>query len=245
MSSTPRLFAPPGAWDEGSVLLPPEESHHAVRVLRMKPGDPVSVLDGFGRLADCLFTEIKGDRVAAAITRVETQPPRRPALAVYQGAAKGAKLDGVVERLGELGAAEFHAFGATRSVVRWPPDKLERTTERWRARARSAAKLSGSAWVTEVGDFLGWPALTSQLSGESTSIVLWEEATDPLRDHLPHDPDRIAIVVGPEGGLTRAEASELAAVGARLVTLGPRILRTENAAVVAVAAIAWHYGLIG
>ncbi|MDQ3766319.1 MAG: 16S rRNA (uracil(1498)-N(3))-methyltransferase [Actinomycetota bacterium] len=245
MSSTPRFFAPPGAWEEGSVTLPPGESHHAVKVLRMKPGDQVSVLDGAGRLARCSVEKIIGDRLIATVRQVERQPRPHPALAVYQGAAKGGVLDDVVERLGELGAAEFWAFGSARTVVRWTPDKLERMTDRWRARARSAAKLSGSAWVTDVGGFLGWDELTSKLSGERTALVLWEQASEPLRDHLPSDPDRIALVVGPEGGLTPAEAEGLAAAGARPVSLGARILRTENAAVVATAAIAWHYGLIG
>jgi 16S rRNA (uracil1498-N3)-methyltransferase len=211
----------------------------------MKPGDPVCVLDGMGRLAWCSVEAVIEDRLVATVRQVDMQPRPHPAIAVYQGAAKGAKLEDAVERLGELGAAEFWAFDSARSVVRWPPDKVERMTDRWRARARSAAKLSGSAWVTEVGGALGWEGLTSRLSGEGTALVLWEEASEPLRDHLPPDPDRIAIVVGPEGGLSRAEVEELAATGARPVSLGERILRTENAAVVASAAIAWHYGLIG
>jgi len=211
----------------------------------MKPGDPVNVLDGSGRLAWCSVEDVTGDRLVATVRRVEMQPRPQPTIAVYQGAAKGAKLEGVVERLGELGAAEFWAFDSARSVVRWTPDKIERMTERWRARARSAAKVAGSAWVTEVGGALGWDELTSRLSDERTSLILWEEASEPLRDFLPPDPDRIALVVGPEGGLSRAEVDGLAAVGARPVSLGARILRTENAAVVAAAGIAWHYGLIG
>ncbi|MDQ3785333.1 MAG: 16S rRNA (uracil(1498)-N(3))-methyltransferase [Actinomycetota bacterium] len=245
MSSTPRFFAPPGAWGDGSVMLPSGESHHAVRVLRMKPGDSVCVLDGAGRLARCLVEDVIGDRLVATVIQAETQPRPRPAIAVYQGAAKGAKLEDVVERVGELGAAEFWAFGSSRSAVRWTPDKLERMADRWRARARSAAKLSGSAWVTEVGGALGWDDLISRLSGEGIALALWEGASEPLREHLPPDPDRVALVVGPEGGLSRAEAEGLAAAGARPVSLGARTLRTENAAVVASAAIAWHYGLIG
>lgn len=245
MSSTPHFFAPPGAWGDDIVSLPPGESHHAIRVLRLEPGDQVCILDGAGRLARCSVEEVIGGRLVATVRQVERHPRPPPAIAVYQGAAKGGVLDDVVERLGELGAAEFWAFGSARSVVRWTPDRLERMIDRWRARARSAAKLSGSAWVTDIGGFLGWDELISKLSGERTALVLWEEASQPLRDHLPPDPDRVALVVGPEGGLTPAEAEGLAAVGALPVSLGPRILRTENAAVVAGAAIAWHYGLIG
>ncbi len=203
------------------------------------------VLDGAGRLARASVEKVGGDGVVATVHEVERQPRPRPAIVVYQGAAKGAKLDDVVERLGELGAAEFWAFGSSRSVVRWPPDKLERMTGRWRARARSAAKLSGSAWVTEAGGALGWGELRAKLSQERTALVLWEEATEPLRACLPPDPDRVALVVGPEGGLSPTEVEGLAAAGARPVSLGPRILRTENAAAVTCAAIAWHYGLIG
>ncbi|MDQ3752455.1 MAG: 16S rRNA (uracil(1498)-N(3))-methyltransferase [Actinomycetota bacterium] len=245
MSSTPRFFSPPGAWGDGEVTLPAGESRHALRVLRMKAGDSVSVLDGFGRMARCSVANVIGDRLVATIREVDRQPRPRPALGVYQGAAKGAKLDDVVERLGELGAAEFWAYGSARSVVRWSPDKLDRMIERWRARARSAAKLSGSAWVMEVGGVLGWRELTSKLSGEESALILWEEASEPLRARLPSDPERLALVVGPEGGLDHGEVEELAAAGASPVSLGPRILRTENAAAVAGAAVAWHYGLIG
>lgn len=245
MSSTPRFFAPPGAWGDGLVTLPPGESHHAVKVLRLKPGDELCILDGSGRLARCSVERFSRDGLVATVRGVESQPRPRPAIAVYQGASKGAKLDDVVERVGELGAAEFWAFDSSRSMVRWTPDKLERMSDRWRARARSAAKVSGNAWVTEVGGALGWNELTTKLAGERTAVVLWEEASELLRPQLPRDPDRVALVVGPEGGLSHAEAEELAAAGARLVSLGPHILRTENAAVVAGAAIAWHYGLIG
>ena len=211
----------------------------------MRAGDPVSVLDGCGRLARGSVEAAAGDRLVVSIGRVQNEPRGRPAIAVYQGAAKGVKLGDLVERLGELGAAEFHVFGAARSVVRWAPDKREALAGRWRARARSAAKLSGRPWVTEVGEVLTWSELIVRMAGEGTALVLWEEASEPLRDHLPPDPDRVALVVGPEGGFTREEAAELAAVGAQPVSLGSSIFRTENAAVVAGAAIAWHFGLIG
>jgi 16S rRNA (uracil1498-N3)-methyltransferase len=211
----------------------------------MRVGDPVWVLDGSGRLAHCSIEAVTGDRLVVSIGRVQIAPRGRPTIAVYQGAAKGIKLGDLVERLGELGAAEFHVFSAARSVVRWTPDKRAGLAGRWRARSRSAAKLSGRPWVIEVGEVLGWGELVSRIAGESTALVLWEEASEPLRDHLPPDPDRVAIVVGPEGGLTPEEAAELAAAGAHPVSLGPSIFRTDNAAVVAGAAIAWHYGLIG
>ena len=76
-------------------------------------------------------------------------------------------------------------------------------------------------------------------------MVLWEEAPLPLRTALHRPPERIALVVGPEGGFTREEAEALADAGGQLVSLAPRILRTENAPIVSAAAVLYHYGLIG
>jgi 16S rRNA (uracil1498-N3)-methyltransferase len=76
-------------------------------------------------------------------------------------------------------------------------------------------------------------------------VVLWEEAMLPLRTALSGPADRLALVVGPEGGLAKEEAEELADAGGQLVSLGPHILRTQNAPVVAVSALMYHYGLIG
>ena len=168
-----------------------------------------------------------------------------PEIAVYQGLAKRRKLDGALEELAELGIGEFWAFSSRRSVADWDQQKIAKVTERWRSIARAATKQARSPFATDVGGVVSWTEVLRRLAKEQYAVVLWEEASFPLRTALVEGAQRIALVVGPEGGLEREEAEALADAGAQLVSLGPRIFRTENAAVVATASLLYHYGLIG
>jgi 16S rRNA (uracil1498-N3)-methyltransferase len=245
VSSPPWFLASPKALTDEEVALDPAESHHAVAVLRAAPGDLINISDGVGTVARCSVSRIDDHQVVARVLDREMTRKPSPEVAVYTGAAKGAKVDGVVERLAELGVATVGVFSSTRSVVSWDDNKRRRLAERWEAIARSAAKQSRSPWLLETRPPLSWPDLSAQVAPEPLVIVLWEEASAPLRTALPDSAERVALVVGPEGGLTPAEVDELAAAGGRPVSLGPRILRTENAPIVAASAVLFQYGLIG
>jgi 16S rRNA (uracil1498-N3)-methyltransferase len=182
--------------------------------------------------------------VIAEVLQSEDRPRLRPELVVYQGAAKGTKLDSTIERLAELGVAEVWAFRSRRSVIEWDDKKVEKLDQRWDAIARSAAKQSRNPFFLKAGAGLSWKQLLKKVDEEPFAVTLWEEASLPLRTALEHA-DRVAIVVGPEGGFDREEAEALADAGAPLLSLGPQILRTENAALVATSALMYHYGLIG
>lgn len=244
MGSEPWFYAPPEDWGESSIVLPADESHHA-RVLRVAAPDVITVSDGRGSVARAAVTGERDGRVAVEILDKKKERAPKPRLAVYQGAAKGHKVDEVIERLAELGVAETWVYSSRRSVVHWDDDKSQRRADRWRAIARSAAKQSRNPHAMETGAALSWTELVRRIAREHLPIVLWEEATLPLRTALVGDPERIALVVGPEGGLAREEAEQLADAGAQLGSLGPLVLRTEVAPVVAAAALLWHYGVIG
>ncbi len=245
MSSTPWFIADPGAWSDTEVRLPADESHHALTVMRVAPPDIVAITDGRGRVARGAASRIDGDVLVVEILEVEERRPPKPQIVVYQGAAKGSKVDAIVERLAELGVAEVWVYESSRTVVKWDEAKVARLGERWRSIARSAAKQSRSPFVLATGGGISWTELLRRVAKEAHVIVLWEEASLPLRTALIGGSDRVALVVGPEGGLERAEAEALADAGAQLVSLGPQILRTENAAVVTTAALQYHYGLLG
>jgi 16S rRNA (uracil1498-N3)-methyltransferase len=226
-------------------VLPPDESKHALKVLRVVPPDVITVTDGEGKVARCAATRVDDGRLVAEVLETENRRPLRPEVAVYQGAAKGGKVDDVIERLAELWVAETSVFTSERSVVRWDEPKRTKLGERWDAIARSAAKQSRSPFVMRTSAPLDWAGLLRRIGNEQATVVLWEGASLPLRTALHGPPDRIALVIGPEGGFAREEAEALADAGGQLVSLGPSILRTENAPVVSVAAVLYHYGLIG
>jgi 16S rRNA (uracil1498-N3)-methyltransferase len=240
----PWFYAPAPAWRGPVVVLDKDESHHALKVMRVGPPDVITITDGRGTVARCSTARVEDGRLIAEILdRTEHRRPR-PEVAVYQGAAKGHKVDGVVERLAELGVAAVQVYSSRRAVVRWD-DKGERLRLRWASIAQAAAKQAHSPWLVETGSPLDWGDLTRRVAEESSAIVLWEGASLPLRTALLDGVDRVALVVGPEGGLDAEEAEGLADAGAQLVSLGPQILRTENAPVVAASAVLFHYGLLG
>jgi 16S rRNA (uracil1498-N3)-methyltransferase len=232
-------------WRDAEVWLPAEESHHAVNVLRVAAPDVITVTDGRGLVARCAVERVEGGRLVAEVLERHARRPPKPEIAVYQGAAKGAKVDSVVEKLAELGVVELCVYQSVRSVARWDAAKAARLQERWSSIARSAAKQSRNPFVLQAHGVVGWDELLRGVAAEPFSVALWEEASLPLRTALVGAVDRVALIVGPEGGLERGEAEALAEAGAQLVSLGPRILRTENASVVAASALLFHYGLIG
>lgn len=225
--------------------MPRDESHHALKVMRVAPPDVVTVTDGRGLVARCAAARVEGDVLVAEVLERDVHRRPRPELVVYQGAAKGNKADEVVEKLAELGVAEVRVYESKRSVARWDEAKVARLNERWAAITRSAAKQSRSPFLTEAVAGLSWTQVEREIAREPLSVVLWEEASLPLRTALLDGAERLAFVVGPEGGLERSEAEALASAGAQLVSLGPRILRTENAALVTAAAVLYRYGVIG
>jgi 16S rRNA (uracil1498-N3)-methyltransferase len=245
VTRTPWFYAPAPAWRGPEIELDPVESRHALTVLRVAPPDVITVTDGRGTVARCSVARVDDGQLVAEILTRDQHPRARPEVVVYQGAAKGGKVDGALERLGELGAAGVWVYASQRAVVRWDETKAKHVEQRWAAIARGAAKQSHSPWLMDTGPPLAWTDLVECVSSEPCAVVLWEGASLPLRTALLEGVDRIALVVGPEGGLEAAEAEALADAGGQLVSLGPHILRTENAPVVATSAVLYHYGLIG
>jgi 16S rRNA (uracil1498-N3)-methyltransferase len=240
------FLAPPDRWNGDEVTLDEAESHHAIRVLRAASPDVITVFDGSGLLARCSIARIENDRVVAVVLERDRRPAPIPRIGVYQAAAKGPKNDEVIERLAELGVSDVTVFTSARSIVRWDEAKRSRLRERWSTIADSAAKQSRNPHVTRTGGPIGFDDVLERVANvEPLSVVLWEGADLPLRTALDHGVQRVALLIGPEGGFERTEAEALAEAGAQLVSLGPRIFRTEHAAAFASAAIMYHYGTLG
>lgn len=228
-----------------AVELPREEAQHAVKVLRLRPGDEVELIDGEGR---AWAGEIaRAERDGAAVT-VRSELPGREApvrLTLYMGLPKAEKLELIAQKLTELGGARLVPVVMARSVAR--PDRKDgdKRRERLERIALEAVKQCGRGRVPEMDAPVAWKDALPRMAAHELTLIPWEEARDTrMSDVRAAHPDArdIALLIGPEGGIAPEEAREAAAQGAKLVTLGPRILRAETAAIASAAAVMTLWG---
>ena len=242
MSSTPRFFVPPGAILGDTITLPPDAAHHARNVLRLREGDGLIAHDGAGVAYHATVAGAVGSKntpLLAHITRRETlhtEPTTR--ITVAQALPKtGEKIEQVLQHGTEIGAAGFVFWTGFRSVARLADgEKVDKRLIRWRGIVQSAAEQSGRGVLPGVDWQPFAPDIARLVPNYDAAFILHESAITPLRDALaalPAGSNHLLVIVGPEGGLTDSEVETLAASGATPVTLGPRVLRTETAALVA------------
>lgn len=232
-----RVFLPPDQVGAGHAALTPEARHYLRDVLRLPPGAEVELFDGQGgAYPAAVEAGYEGLRLGA-------RREARPGLALWLlvALAKGEKMDLVVQKATELGAARVVPFAAERSVVRLEPEKGEARALRWRRIAAEAARQCGRADVPEVSAPCALPAALAALPAGMERFA-FHPGGEPLPARGEAAAAGAAAVVGPEGGLSAAEVEACEAAGARRVSLGPRILRAETAAVVAVALLQARYG---
>ena len=219
----------------GHVRLTGDEGRHAAVVRRIQVGETIIVADGAG-------TAVRGPVVATDKTGVTFEVAevlRSPAEAVryiaVQALPKGDRAERAVEVMTELGIDEVVPWQASRSIVKWVPDRAERHLARWRATAREATKQSRRFRVPVVTVPLSTREVALRIADTALTLVLHEDADVPLAHVDLPDAGDVMIVVGPEGGISPEELAVFTRAGARTVSLGDGVLRTSTAGVVALA----------
>ena len=224
-----------GSVGEEALLLP-EEARHAFQVLRLRPGETVFAVDAQGQRFSAVIEAI--DREKCAVRLVEELPSNEAPLrlTLYQGLPKGDKLDWIVQKITELGASALVPVKMERCVVKWEQRDALKRQERLERIAREAAKQCKRACALEVEPLQNLHQLSEKFKRHELVLVPWEDASGTgmaqIHEAQPAIRD-IGIVIGPEGGMSAGEAAALEKMGARTIRLGPRILRTETAALAA------------
>lgn len=219
------------------IALPEEESKHALRVLRLGEGDEICAHDGLGGRFAAVIEDTSG--CVARVRLIEVLPSNEPPVRVtlYQGLPKADKLDFIVQKATELGAAAIVPVKMERSVVKCDAKDGAKRRERLEKIAHEATKQCRRACMPIITEPATWKQAFVRMKAHDLVLVPWEDARGVrVCDAIAQRPQArdIGLVIGPEGGMSEAEVGALRELGATAVTLGPRILRAETAAVAAV-----------
>lgn len=228
------------------LLLKEEDSKHFAQVLRGRVGDEIEIVCG-GRVFVALVIDVRRTVTVRLLRQVEEYSEAPLDLYLLQGIAKGERMDLVIQKAVELGVKAIIPVAFSRCVVRLAGEKAREKQKRWQKIAESAAKQCGRQQIPEILPIAA-PAEALDCLPSSASLILpWEEAEEEtLGDVLSTAPPAAAaVIIGPEGGLTREEVEQARVRGARVVTLGRRILRTETAAIAVVAIVMHRWADLG
>ncbi len=245
-----RFYAAPEDIDGSTVRLSREETHHLTRVLRLGRGDEVFVFDGCGNEYRCEVVGIETDRAQLEIIdRLADEVESPVDLTLAQALAKGEKFDLIIQKATELGVRRIAPIATEHADVKLKDEQAAKRLERWRRISLEALKQCGRRTLVEIltplslEEFLNASDVESKAQINSNvsrvMLVFNERGGSAIGDALAdvERSDAVTALIGPEGGWSEAELDLLEKRGARFVTLGPRILRTETAAIAAVTLI--------
>lgn len=230
------VFLHDGPFDARVELTGPE-ARHAVTVRRVRPGERLLLVDGRGAWAEVEVTATPAkDRLTADVVKRGVEPEPVPRVTVVQALPKADRSELAVDLATQAGADAIIPWQAERSIAKWTGPKIAKGVARWEAAALAAAKQSRRTRVPEIAEPVDTARLAELIAGR-TALILHEDSATPLRDVGLEGVTELFIIVGPEGGIGEGEVGRLTAAGARPVKLGPQVLRTASAAMVALSAL--------
>lgn len=232
-----------------TYVLDGEEGRHAATVRRVRRGELLMVTDGAGHWITGEVVAVAGrERVELQVTGGGFEPPSHPQVSVVQALPKGDRGPLAVELLTEVGVNRIVPWQASRCVTRWTSDRAEKGQQRWQRVAHEATKQSRRVWQPVVAPLVSTEDVVRLCGSAPLALACHEHrATEPLAGVLDSAdvPAEVLIVIGPEGGLTEEETAGFVSAGARLVGMGPEVMRTSTAGAVAAAVVMsrtarWH-----
>lgn len=228
---------------DGFARLNAEDAHHAQRVLRMRVGEEAHIFYDQRRYMAQVASLTDGVTLRILQELPSTEAGLR--ITLYQGLPKAEKMELIVQKAVELGAARVVPVAMSRCVVQLNAKDASKKQERWQKIAREACKQSGRCVMMQVEAPISFKELLRRLPEHAASLVPWEDAQgyslSRFHQEFPGVRD-IGIVIGPEGGMSAEEVEQMKQAACRPVTLGPRILRTETAGLASISALMCLYG---
>jgi 16S rRNA (uracil1498-N3)-methyltransferase len=240
-----RFYIPPQTWNIDSLTLDEAETHHAVDVLRMNPGDKAVVFNGRGAEATVEVAAITRKSVTFRKLLQGKSAPIACHITLAQAVPKGKNMDLIVQKAVELGAAAICPLLSERTVIQVEEDDAARKQQKWQTVAIEAAKQCGQNWLPRVDpphtlkEFFSQPVrydlmLIASLQPDALHLKTL------LAENAGKKPNSVLVLVGPEGDFTPAEISLAKSHGCRPITLGPIVLRTETAAIYTLSVLSYE-----
>ncbi len=242
-----RLFVEPcQIYEEANrISITGGDVNHVKNVLRMKPGEEIWVSDGANKEYHCKIKTLEREEVVLEILYVQETDYELPGkICLFQGLPKGDKMELIIQKACELGAAEIIPVETRRCVVKLDRKKAEKKTARWQEIAKSAAKQSRRMLVPKVHPVMSFSEALSYGKEMDICLIPYElakgmgETKKILAGIAPGK--SIGIFIGPEGGFEPEEIEKAKEAGARPITLGKRILRTETAGLAILSVLMFH-----
>lgn len=241
-----RLFVSVDRVSGEQIFLEPEDAQHVSRVLRMRPGDGVTVCCDNGRSYQCVLEQVGKQEVTARILS-EDVFNNEPSVfvTVYAGLSKGDRFEYLIQKCVECGASHIVPFFSQNCVVRLEEKDREKKRQRYARIAYEASKQCQRSRPVTVGEIVSFSQALSMAGESGCGLFLYEKENRKslsavLREHSSCG--QMAVVTGPEGGFSKEEGRLAREAGLHCVSIGPRILRCETAPVAAVCAIMYQTG---
>ncbi|MDQ3120843.1 MAG: 16S rRNA (uracil(1498)-N(3))-methyltransferase [Verrucomicrobiota bacterium] len=246
-----RFYVPPPAWNPDALRLSGSEAHHARNVLRLQPGEKAVLFNGRGHQITGEITDLTSREIALRKLHENCTPPLRCRITLGQAIPKGRKMDLIVQKAVEIGAAEIAPIISDRTIVRLGEEEAAQKQAKWQTIAIEAAKQCGQNWLPDVQTpqtmaqfFAGHGHFDLQLIGslQSDALHLKQILVDYEAAHSDR-PASVLMLIGPEGDFTPAELNHARSHGCQPITLGPIVLRVETAAIYCLSVLS--YELLG
>jgi 16S rRNA (uracil1498-N3)-methyltransferase len=225
------------------IQLSESAAAHATRALRLNVGDNATIFNGDGFDYACTLTSVKKNMVTATITGANAISNESPLdITLLQGISSGDRMDFTIQKAVELGVKKIQPINSQRSVVKLTPDRAEKRIEHWQNVAISACEQSGRAFVPKVLPPLSLENWLSQNPYNNTLRILLNPVGAKRLTEIEKPASTIELLIGAEGGLSQGEIDLASSQQFQSIVLGPRILRTETAALTAISVMQSLWG---
>jgi 16S rRNA (uracil1498-N3)-methyltransferase len=241
-----RCFVSFSDWNRSEAVLGDEESHHLLRVLRVKSGQRVEIFNGEGGAGEAEVISAGRGRVTVRILKRSDQKRSAIQFALIQALPREQKMDLIIQKATELGASEIVPVLTERTVVRLKEACGAGKQDRWEKIALNAAKQCGAAWLPKIApvqtlkDFL-----TARRAFGALFVCALDETARPIGEAIQAVKARpvssVGALVGPEGDFSATEMEFIRAVGAVSVSLGGSVLRSETAAIYVLSILRYEF----